>query len=144
MKKFQLKQLIKEEIYRLLKEIENKEILSKDEIKKIAQYDLNFQSDKYSSESNYFNDEDVRNKYLDVLNNPTLNNLIEAIFASLPVHYDGDDIYSDSEFLLLMDEFMMVSAENVLEKKRFEEVKPDLRKYTEQYSKILRNKYLAS
>lgn len=144
MKKFQLKQLIKEEIYRVLKEIENKEILSKDEIKKIAQYDLNFQSDKYSSESNYFNDEDVRNKYLDVLNNPTLNNLIEAIFASLPVHYDGDDIYSDSEFLLLMDEFMMVSAENVLEKKRFEEVKPDLRKYTEQYSKILRNKYLAS
>lgn len=144
MKKFQLKQLIKEEIYMVLKEIENKEILSKDEIKKIAQYDLNFQSDKYSSESNYFNDEDVRNKYLDVLNNPTLNNLIEAIFASLPVHYDGDDIYSDSEFLLLMDEFMMVSAENVLEKKRFEEVKPDLRKYTEQYSKILRNKYLAS
>ena len=144
MKKSQLKYLIKEEIYKVLKEIENKEILSKDEIKKIAQHDLNFQSDEYSSESSYFNDEDLRNKYLDVLNNPTLNTLLEAIFASLPIHYGGDDIYSDSEFLLLMDEFMMVSAENVLEEKRFEEVKSDLRKYTEQYSKILRNKYLAS
>jgi hypothetical protein len=144
MKKSQLKYLIKEEIYKVLKEIENKEILSKDEIKKIAQHDLNFQSNEYSSESNYFNDEDLRNKYLDVLNNPTLNTLLEAIFASLPIHYGGDDIYSDSEFLLLMDEFMMVSAENVLEEKRFEEVKSDLRKYTEQYSKILRNKYLAS
>ena len=144
MKKSQLKYLIKEEIYKVLKEIENKEILSKDEIKKIAQHHLNFQSNEYSSESNYFNDEDLRNKYLDVLNNPTLNTLLEAIFASLPIHYGGDDIYSDSEFLLLMDEFMMVSAENVLEEKRFEEVKSDLRKYTEQYSKILRNKYLAS
>jgi len=128
----------------LLKEIENKEILSKDEIKKIAQYDLKFQSDEYSSESSYFNDEDLRNKYLDVLNNPTLNTLIEAIFASLPIHYGGDDIYSDSEFLLLMDEFMMVSAENTLGEKRFEEVKNDLRDHTEKYSKILKNKYLAS
>jgi hypothetical protein len=128
----------------LLKEIENKEILSKDEIKKIAQYDLKFQSDEYSSESSYFNDEDLRNKYLDVLNNPTLNTLIEAIFASLPIHYGGDDIYSDSEFLLLMDEFMMVSAENALGEKRFEEVKNDLRDHTEKYSKILKNKYLAS
>jgi len=125
----------------LLKEIENKEILSKDEIKKIAQYDLKFQSDEYSSESSYFNDEDLRNKYLDVLNNPTLNTLIEAIFASLPIHYGGDDIYSDSEFLLLMDEFMMVSAENTLGEKRFEEVKNDLRDYTEKYSKILKNEY---
>jgi hypothetical protein len=126
----------------LLKEIKNKEILSKDEIKKIAQYDLNFQSDEYSSESSYFNDEDLRNKYLDVLNNPTLNTLIEAIFASLPVQYDGDDIYSDPEFLLLMDEFMMISAENALGEKRFEEIKSDLRKYTEQYSKILKQQYL--
>jgi hypothetical protein len=126
----------------LLKEIKNKEILSKDEIKKIAQYDLNFQSDEYSSESSYFNDEDLRNKYLDVLNNPTLNTLIEAIFASLPVQYDGDDIYSDPEFLLLMDEFMMISAENALGEKRFEEIKSDLRKYTEQYSKTLKQQYL--
>ena len=126
----------------LLKEIENKEILSKDEIKKIAQYDLNFQSDEYSSESNYFNDKDLRDKYLDVLNNPTLNTLLEAIFASLPVHYDGDDIYSDPEFLLLMDEFIMTSTENALGEKRFEEIKPDLRKYTEQYSKILKQQYL--
>jgi hypothetical protein len=126
----------------LLKEIENKEILSKDEIKKIAQYDLNFQSDEYSSESSYFDDEDLRNKYLDVLNNPTLNALIAAIFASLPVHYDGDDIYSGPEFLLLMDEFMMISAENALGEKRFEEIKSDLRKYTEQYSKILKQQYL--
>jgi hypothetical protein len=144
MKKSQLKQIIKEEFQKVLKEIESKEILSKDEIKKIAQYDLKFQSDEYSSESSYFNDEDLRNKYLDVLNNPTLNTLIEAIFTSLPIHYGGDDIYSDSEFLLLMDEFMMVSAENTLGEKRFEEIKPDLRKYTEQYSKILKKKYLAS
>lgn len=128
----------------LLNEIENKEILSKDEIKKIAQYDLNFQSDEYSSESSYFNDEDVRNKYLDVLNNPTLNNLIEAIFVSLPVHYDGEEIYSDSDFLYIMDEFILTSTENVLEQKRFEEIKQDLRDYTEKYSKMLRNKYLAS
>ena len=128
----------------LLNEIENKEILSKDEIKKIVQYDLNFQSDEYSSESSYFNDEDVRNKYLDVLNNPTLNNLIEAIFVSLPVHYDGEEIYSDSDFLYIMDEFILTSTENVLEQKRFEEIKQDLRDYTEKYSKMLRNKYLAS
>jgi hypothetical protein len=126
----------------ILKEIENNEILSKDEIIKIAKHDLNFTSDKYSSESNYFDDEDVRNKYLDVLNNPTLDNLIEAIFTSLPAHYDGDGIYSDPEFLYLMDEFIMVSAENVLEEKRFEEIKTELRNYTEQYSKILRQKYL--
>jgi hypothetical protein len=126
----------------LLKEIKNSEILSKDEIKKIAKHDLNFTSDEYSSESNYFSDEDVRNKYLDVLNNPTLNTLIEAIFASLPMQYDGDDIYSDPEFLLLMDEFMMISAENALGEKRFEEIKSDLRKYTEQYSKILKQQYL--
>ena len=122
----------------LLNEIENKEILSKDEIKKITQYDLNFQSDEYSSESSYFNDEDVRNKYLDVLNNPTLNNLIEAIFVSLPVHYDGEEIYSDSDFLYIMDEFILTSTENVLEQKRFEEIKQDLRDYTEKYSKMLR------
>jgi len=128
----------------LLNEIENKEILSKDEIKKIAQYDLKFQSDEYSSESSYFNDEDLRNKYLDVLNNPTLNTLIEAIFTSLPIHYDGDEIYSDPEFLYIMDEFIMTSAENALGQKRFEEVKNDLRDYTEKYSKILKNKYLAS
>ena len=47
----------------LLNEIENKEILSKDEIKKIAQHDLKFQSDEYSDESNYFNDDYVRDKY---------------------------------------------------------------------------------
>jgi hypothetical protein len=128
----------------LLKETENKKILSKDEIKKIAQYDLKFQSDEYSSESSYFNDEDLRNKYLDVLNNPTLNTLIEAIFTSLPIHYDGDEIYSDPEFLYIMDEFIMTSAENALGQKRFEEVKNDLRDYTEKYSKILKNKYLAS
>jgi hypothetical protein len=128
----------------LLNEIENKEILSKDEIKKIAQYDLKFQSDEYSSESSYFNDEDLRNKYLDVLNNPTLNTLIEAIFTSLPIHYDGDEIYSDPEFLYIMDEFIMTSAENALGQKRFEEIKNDLRDYTEKYSKILKNKYLAS
>ena len=126
----------------LLNEIENKEILSKDEIKKIAQYDLNFQSDEYSSESDYWNDEDVRNKYLDVLNNPTLNSLIEAIFASLPSRYEGDEIYSDSDFLYIMDESVLISAENVLEQKRFEEIKQDLRDYTEKYSKILRKKYL--
>jgi hypothetical protein len=126
----------------LLKEIESSEILSKDEIKKIAKHDLNFTSDEYSSESNYFNDEDVRNKYLDVLNNPTLDNLIEAIFVSLPAQYDGDEIYSDPEFLYLMDEFIMVSAENVLGEKRFEEIKTELRKYTEQYSKILKQEYL--
>ena len=39
--------------------------MSKDEIKKIAQYDLNFQSDKYSSESNYFNDEDEAKRLRD-------------------------------------------------------------------------------
>ena len=128
----------------LLKEIENKEILSKDEIKKIAQYDLKFQSDEYSSESNYFDDEELRDKYLDVLNNPTLSALIEAIFTSLPIHYNGDEIYSDSEFLYIMDEFIMTSTENALGSKRFEEVKNDLRNYTEKYSKILRNKYLAS
>ena len=126
----------------ILKEIEDKEILSKDEIKKIAQYDLKFQSDEYSDESSYFNDEYVRDKYLDVLNNPTLNSLIEAIFTSLPVHYEGDEIYSDPEFLYLMDEYIMVSAENVLGQERFEEVKQDLRDYTEKYSKILRQKYL--
>jgi hypothetical protein len=43
-----------------------------------------------------------------------------------------------------MDEFMMVSAENALGEKRFEEVKNDLRDHTEKYSKILKNKYLAS
>ena len=126
----------------LLNEIENKEILSKDEIKKIAQYDLNFQSDEYSNESDYWSDEDVRNKYLDVLNNPTLDSLIEAIFASLPAHYDGDEIYLDSDFLYIMDESVLVPTENVLDQKRFEEIKQDLRKYTEQYSKILRKKYL--
>ena len=126
----------------LLNEIENKKILSKDEIKKIAQYDLNFQSDEYSSESNYFNDEDVRNKYLDVLNNPTLDNLIEAIFISLPEQYEGEEIYSDPEFLYLMDEFMMVSAREVLGEKRFEEIKTALSDHTENYSKILKNKYL--
>ena len=126
----------------LLNEIENKKILSKDEIKKIAQYDLNFQSDEYSSESNYFNDEDVRNKYLDVLNNPTLDNLIEAIFTSLPEQYEGEEIYSDPEFLYLMDEFMMVSAREVLGEKRFEEIKTALSDHTENYSKILKNKYL--
>jgi hypothetical protein len=126
----------------LLNEIENKKILSKDEIKKIAQYDLNFQSDEYSSESNYFNDEDVRNKYLDVLNNPTLDNLIEAIFTSLPEQYEGEEIYSDPEFLYLMDEFMMISAREVLGEKRFEEIKTALSDYTENYSKILKNKYL--
>jgi hypothetical protein len=126
----------------LLNEIENKEILSKDEIKKIAQHDLNFQSDEYSSESSYFDDEDVRNKYLDVLNNPTLDSLIEAIFTSLPIHYEGDEIYSDSDFLYIMDEFVLTSAENTLEQKRFEEIKTDLRNYTEKYSKILKNKYL--
>jgi hypothetical protein len=128
----------------LLNEIENKEILSKDEIKKIAQHDLKFQSDEYSDESNYFNDDYVRDKYLDVLNNPTLNSLIEAIFTSLPIHYEGDEIYSDPEFLYLMDEFILVSAENVLGQKRFEEIRQDLSEYTEKYSKILRNKYLAS
>ena len=126
----------------LLNEIENKKILSKDEIKKIAQYDLNFQSDEYSSESNYFNDEDIRNKYLDVLNNPTLDNLIEAIFTSLPEQYEGEEIYSDPEFLYLMDEFMMVSAREVLGEKRFEEIKTALSDHTENYSKILKNKYL--
>ena len=144
MKKSELQQIIKEEISKVLNEIENKEILSKDEIKKIAQYDLNFQSDEYSGESDYWSDEDVRNKYLDVLNNPTLDSLIEAIFASLPSHYEGDEIYSDPEFLYIMDEFILVSAGNILDQKRFEEIKQDLRNYTEKYSKILRNKYLAS
>jgi len=125
----------------LLNEIENKEILSKDEIKKIAQYDLKFQSDEYSNESNYFDDEDVRNKYLDVLNNPTLNSLIEAIFTSLPLHYEGDEVYSDSDFLYIMDEFVMISTENALGSKRFEEIKQDLSDYTEKYSKILKDKY---
>lgn len=126
----------------LLNEIENKEILSKDEIKKIAQHDLNFQSDKYSDESNYWSDEEVRNKYLDVLNNPTLDSLIEAIFTSLPSHYEGDEIYSDPDFLYIMDEFILVSAGNVLDQKRFEEIKQDLSDYTKKYSKILKNKYL--
>jgi len=126
----------------LLNEIENKEILSKDEIKKIAQHDLNFQSDKYSDESNYWSDEEVRNKYLDVLNNPTLDSLIKAIFTSLPSHYEGDEIYSDPDFLYIMDEFVLVSAGNVLDQKRFEEIKQDLSDYTKKYSKILKNKYL--
>jgi hypothetical protein len=86
----------------------------------------------------------VRDKYLDVLNNPTLNSLIEAIFTSLPIYYDGDEIYTDPEFLYLMDEFIMVSTENVLEKERFEEIKTDLRNYTEKYSKILKQKYIKS
>jgi hypothetical protein len=126
----------------ILKEIEGKEILSKDEIKKIAQHDLKFQSDKYSSESSYFNDDYVRDKYLDVLNNPTLDSLIEAIFTSLPVHYGGDEIYSDPEFLYLMDEYVVISAENVLGQERFKEVKQDLSDYTNKYSKILRQRYL--
>jgi hypothetical protein len=131
----------------ILKEIENNEILSKDEIKKIAKHDLKFTSDEYSHESSYFNDENVRNKYLDVLNDPTLDNLIEAIFTSLPIHYEddydnGEEIYSDPEFLYLMDEFMMISARHTLGKERFEEIETELSNYTEQYSKILRQKYL--
>ena len=43
-----------------------------------------------------------------------------------------------------MDEYITISAENVLGQERFEEIKQDLRDYTNKYSKILRNKYLAS
>ena len=118
----------------ILKEIKNNEILSKDEIKQIAKYNLKFSSDEYSDESDYFNNETLKDKYLDILNNPTLNSLIEADLISLLIEY-GDEIFTDLDFLDVMGEYMTTAVRHTLGEKRFEEVKTDLSDYVEKYSK---------
>jgi hypothetical protein len=68
----------------LLNEIENKEILSKDEIKKIAQYDLNFQSDEYSNESDNSNNITIKPTSIISDKNSDIStiNLLPPTFAS--------------------------------------------------------------
>jgi hypothetical protein len=139
MKKSQLYQIIKEEISKALNE--NSNILSKDIIKKSALHDLKWQSDEYSKESSYWGGHEltnfVRDKYLDAVNNPTLNSYIEAVFYSLPIEYD-DEIYDDPyEVEDLLGEIVGVTVRQVMGEDQFEEIEEELLQYVENYSKIL-------
>lgn len=139
----QLRKLIKEQIEKVLGG------LTPDEIKQMAKYDLDFQSSEFSGESDSWDNEFVRNKYLDVLNNPTLDKFIEAVFYALPLYvsdeFEGDEIYhNQDEFNTLMDEYVMSPIINGLGMNRYKEVQDEVRKRIGPYSNKLRQGYLAS
>jgi len=143
------KQIISEEFKRMQKLAgiqlnENSDILSKEIIKKAALHDLKWQSDEYSQESSYWGgheDSDfIRNKYLDVVNNPTLDSYIEAVFYALPIEY-GDDIYDDPyEVMDLMGEIVGVTVSQVVGEEEFEEIEEDLQQYVEKHTGVLLTK----
>ena len=142
MKKSELKQIIKEELHKVLNE--NLDILSKETIKKAALHDLKFQSDDYSEESSYWGGHEssdfIRNKYLDVVNNPTLNSYIEAVFYSLPIEY-GDEIYDDPyEVEELLGEIVGVTIREIIGEDQFGKIEEELLQHVENYSKILLKK----
>jgi len=139
------KQILSEEFRRMQKLAgiqlnENSDILSKKSIKKAALYDLKWQSDEYSKESSYWGGHEktdfVRDKYLDVVNNPTLDSYIEAVFYALPIEY-GDEIYDDYEVIDLMSEIVGVTVSQVVEEEEFEEIEEDLQQYVEKHTGIL-------
>ena len=142
MKKSELKQIIKEEIHKILSE--NLDILSKEIIKKAALHDLKFQSDDYSEESSYWGGHEssdfIRNKYLDVVNNPTLDSYIEAVFYLLPIEY-GDEIYDDPyEVEELLGEIVGVTIREIIGEDQFEKIEEKLLQHVENYSRILLKK----
>lgn len=144
------KQILPEEFRRMQKLAgiqinENLDILSKEIIKKAALHDLKFQSDDYSEESSYWGGHEssdfVRDKYLDVINNPTLDSYIEAVFYALPIEY-GDEIYDDPyEVEDLLGEIVGITLREIIGENQFKEIEEELLQHVENYSKILLKKF---
>ena len=143
------KQTLSEEFRRMQKLAgiqinEDLDILSKEIIKKAALHDLKFQSNDYSEESSYWGRHEssdfVRDKYLDVINNPTLDLYIEAVFSSLPIEY-GDEIYDDPyEVEELLGEIVGITIREIIGEDQFEKIEEELFQHVENYSKILLKK----